>query len=224
MDCSPPGSSVHEISQARILEWVAISFSKVSSWPRDQTWVSFFFSDLSFLHLLQWQVDSLPLAPPGKPLWSQSLHPLKSGAISDSHEYLRLESTQICTWNPIVRIFTSMVFKCGWLKLPSGFDNVWRYSWLSQMEQGRRVVLISNKKGPGMQLNILQCTRQTPQQRIFIQLQMWTVLRLRTPAFLHKVALDSKIHKSSYFVSLNTVCHLPRMQSTVFKASIRYDS
>ena len=29
MDCSPPGSSVHEIFQARILEWVAISFSKV---------------------------------------------------------------------------------------------------------------------------------------------------------------------------------------------------
>ena len=28
MDCSPPGSSVHEILQARILEWVAISFSK----------------------------------------------------------------------------------------------------------------------------------------------------------------------------------------------------
>ena len=28
MDCSPPGSSVHEIFQARILEWVAISFSR----------------------------------------------------------------------------------------------------------------------------------------------------------------------------------------------------
>ena len=40
MDCSPPGSSVHGISQARILEWVAISFSRGSSWPRDQTWVS----------------------------------------------------------------------------------------------------------------------------------------------------------------------------------------
>ena len=39
-DCSPPGSSVHEISQARILEWVAISFSRGSSQPRDQTWVS----------------------------------------------------------------------------------------------------------------------------------------------------------------------------------------
>ena len=40
MDCSPPGSSVHGISQARILEWVAISYSRGSSWPRDWTWVS----------------------------------------------------------------------------------------------------------------------------------------------------------------------------------------
>ena len=40
MDCSPPGSSVHGILQARILEWVAISFSRGSSQPRDQTWVS----------------------------------------------------------------------------------------------------------------------------------------------------------------------------------------
>ena len=35
MDCSPPGSSVHVILQARILEWVAISFSGGSSQPRD---------------------------------------------------------------------------------------------------------------------------------------------------------------------------------------------
>ena len=41
MDYSPPGSSVHGISQARILEWVAISISKGSSLPRDRTWVSF---------------------------------------------------------------------------------------------------------------------------------------------------------------------------------------
>ena len=40
MDCSPPGSSVHGILQARILEWAAISFSRGSSWPRDWTWVS----------------------------------------------------------------------------------------------------------------------------------------------------------------------------------------
>ena len=39
-DYSPPGSSVHRISQARILEWVAISSSRGSSWPRDRTRIS----------------------------------------------------------------------------------------------------------------------------------------------------------------------------------------
>ena len=38
--CSPPGSCVHEIFQGRILEWVAISLSRGSSQPRDQTQVS----------------------------------------------------------------------------------------------------------------------------------------------------------------------------------------
>ena len=37
-DCSPPGPSVHGILQARILEWIAIPFSRGSSQPRD--WVS----------------------------------------------------------------------------------------------------------------------------------------------------------------------------------------
>ena len=40
MDCSLPGFSVHGISQANILEWVAISSSRGSSPPRDQTQVS----------------------------------------------------------------------------------------------------------------------------------------------------------------------------------------
>ena len=40
MDCSPPGSSVHGILQARILEWVTIPFSRGYSWPGDQTQVS----------------------------------------------------------------------------------------------------------------------------------------------------------------------------------------
>ena len=40
MDCGLPGSSVHEIFQARILEWVAISSCRGSSWPRDWTRVS----------------------------------------------------------------------------------------------------------------------------------------------------------------------------------------
>ena len=53
-DCSLSGSSVHGILQARILEWVAISFSRGSSRPRDWT---------GFPTL---QVDSLPSEPPGK--------------------------------------------------------------------------------------------------------------------------------------------------------------
>ena len=39
LDCSLPGSYVPGILQARILEWVAISFSRGSSWLRDQTYV-----------------------------------------------------------------------------------------------------------------------------------------------------------------------------------------
>ena len=40
VDCSSPGSSAHEILQARILERVAIPFSRRSSWPRNRTQVS----------------------------------------------------------------------------------------------------------------------------------------------------------------------------------------
>ena len=58
VDYSPPGSSIHGIFPARILEWVAISYSRVSSRPRDQT---------HLLHLLHWQVDSLPLGHLGSP-------------------------------------------------------------------------------------------------------------------------------------------------------------
>ena len=55
MDCSPPGISVHGISQARILERVIISFSRGSSWPKDWIWVSCVFCI--------GQMDSLPLSP-----------------------------------------------------------------------------------------------------------------------------------------------------------------
>ena len=55
MDCGPPGSSVHGILQSEILEWVAISYFRGSSQPRDQT------------RLLHWQTDSLPPELPGKP-------------------------------------------------------------------------------------------------------------------------------------------------------------
>ena len=59
MDCSPPGSSVHGTSQARILEWVAnfvlqVTFPTLGLNP-------------SVLCLQRWQADSFPLVPLGKP-------------------------------------------------------------------------------------------------------------------------------------------------------------
>ena len=67
MDCSRPGSSVHLILQARILEWVAIS----SSWGCSQG------SNLNLLYLLHWQEGSLPLVPAGKPSICSSIFLLR---------------------------------------------------------------------------------------------------------------------------------------------------
>ena len=54
MDCSSPGSSVHGISQARILEWVAMPFSRGSSQARDQTHVSCLAGEF-FTHWATWE-------------------------------------------------------------------------------------------------------------------------------------------------------------------------
>ena len=79
MDCSPPGSSVHGILQARILEWVAIPFSRGSS-PlrgssllRDQTQV--FLHGRQILHHLSHQREALELG-----LWSPKGRGLKTFA------------------------------------------------------------------------------------------------------------------------------------------------
>ena len=61
MDRSPPRSSVHEILQARILKWVAIPFSRASSWP------DFHLTEPAFLRSPELAGGSLPLAPPGEP-------------------------------------------------------------------------------------------------------------------------------------------------------------
>ena len=65
MDCCWPGSSVRGISQARILEWVALSFSRGSSWPRDWTCIGrrilyHSASREALVVLLLWQNSPLP--------------------------------------------------------------------------------------------------------------------------------------------------------------------
>ena len=73
MDCSPPGSSVHEILQARILEWVAISFSRGSSPPRMKP----------MSHALQ--ADSLPLNHLGSPFLSIVVYICQSQSLNSSY-------------------------------------------------------------------------------------------------------------------------------------------
>ena len=52
LNCNPPGSSVHGILQARILEWVAIPFSRGSFWPRDWTHITCIATFLTIWELL----------------------------------------------------------------------------------------------------------------------------------------------------------------------------
>ena len=71
MDCSLPGFSVHGIFQASVLEWVAISFSRGSSWPGDLPDPGIEPRSPAL------QADALPSEPPGKPtekLYKKDLH------------------------------------------------------------------------------------------------------------------------------------------------------
>ena len=76
MDCSLPGPSVLGISQERMLEWVAISFSRGSSWPRDQSCISCLAGQILYcwqatreasVDTLHWQADVPPLSHQGSP-------------------------------------------------------------------------------------------------------------------------------------------------------------
>ena len=70
VDCNPPGSLAHEIFQARILEWVAISYSRYQNQISTQG---------SNPHLLYWQVGSLLSEPPGDQLTKQyTIYKVKS--------------------------------------------------------------------------------------------------------------------------------------------------
>jgi len=60
VDCSLPGFSIHGISQAKILELVAISFSRGSSWPRDRSWV-FSLSCMGQWILYHWATLKAPI-------------------------------------------------------------------------------------------------------------------------------------------------------------------
>ena len=81
VDCSLPGSSDHGIFQARILEWVAVSYSRGSSRPRDRTGVSF--------------VSCIDRWVPGM-MFTASRFPQCPGAHAESAGYAR--SVQLGRW------------------------------------------------------------------------------------------------------------------------------
>ena len=94
-DCSPPGSCVHGILQARILEWVAVSSSRGSSWPRDQIWVSCtagrFLTEPPVKCHASWTCSSSSRQP--KPWPFCDLHwPCAISSLSSSHDPLGVYS------------------------------------------------------------------------------------------------------------------------------------
>ena len=122
MDCSLPGSSVHVISQARVLEWVAISFSGDSSWPGHRTrvsWVSYT-TDRFFTTV-----------PIGKPMGDWAGGRVSLGLLGDEQQWvlshLVLEVQHACDEN--CWLFRSS----SWLSLRKDLRGKlpWMLSWRS---------------------------------------------------------------------------------------------
>ena len=101
MDCSPPGSYVHGIFQARILEWVAISFSGGSSWPRDWTHVfcSSWFGRQFFTHCATWEAH-----------WDSTYIPIY--VVGKGWLWL-IESETFCFQTAMFRVLTALWQTCS---------------------------------------------------------------------------------------------------------------
>ena len=90
LDCSPPGFSVHGISQARTVEWAAISFFRGSSQPRDRTCVSYVSCIgrqvlYHYHHLGSPYISPFPLEPPSPSTLSHRSGLLQSLSLSCLH-------------------------------------------------------------------------------------------------------------------------------------------
>ena len=125
MDCSLPGSSVHGILQARILEWVVIPFSRGSSWPRDRTWIS------------RIQADSLPSETPKKSthtikgvqtegiMWSLEKHHTATTSITGHCTCKSLEYSSPFTWAFLPTEVTTILITMITFSLLSFTNIVW---------------------------------------------------------------------------------------------------
>ena len=121
MSCSAPGSSVQGNSQARILEWVAIPFSRGSFWPRDWTRVSWPTGTVVSVHGIDSQVSSAPNSPrpSSQHLVSEILFPFSSFA----SEFLVLPTIAIWGWIIVLGVLG------GALALESFHGLPWLLRW-----------------------------------------------------------------------------------------------
>ena len=123
MNCSPPGSSVHGILPARILKWVAISFSGGSSPPRDRTHIS----RIAGRHFSLWATrealrkwESTPGLLPGKSHGQRSLVGYSPWGRKESDMTERLHFLSFC--REIYSTSNSSKFSVTW-KLKLFFSN-----------------------------------------------------------------------------------------------------
>ena len=103
MDCNQSGSCIHWLFQARVLEWIAISFSRGSSWPRKR----------NEPRSLTLQADALPSEPPGKRIkymirLLNQKHKLGWKEQKWKHEFdnikCLLDFSIICVWKSLSRV------------------------------------------------------------------------------------------------------------------------
>ena len=124
MDHSLPGSSVHGVLQARILEWVAILFSKGCSQPRYQT------------ESPAWQADSLPLSHQGSPslYLARTLYILEPLWNLSSKVYTpkegKKETCSPWSWQEPLKVSKEDVKTQGWIKTKAFLLKVYRYIFL----------------------------------------------------------------------------------------------
>ena len=155
MDCSPPGSPIHRILQARILEWAPMPLSR-GIFP---TWES----KLCPLCLLHWQMGSLPLVPLGKPLLNNKLPQNRTSLVAQGAQSLVRELRSQRTFGAAKkkkknypRTTTSYslmvsadqepghnVAKCLWLKISEEMPSNCHF----KMQLGLEIPLPSSLKG-----------------------------------------------------------------------------
>ena len=119
MDCSPPGSSVHGISNVRMLEWVAIPFSKGSFWFRDQTHISWIGKQVLYC----WATWEAPFSPRLGGFDHRDLFPHSPGGWESE---IRVQAELVSSWGLSPRLVDGHI-------LPASSDGLLRLGLCSNL-------------------------------------------------------------------------------------------